>query len=387
MDPFSAIGLTASVLQLADLGAKLSVKLFNVSKQVKNASAHYESVSQEVASTNAVVQQLSALLSEDSSRQLFGPVAIQTTGTSIVACEELFKSLLDDITPKLKADTSSTAKMFAEWKHRLTLPYRQTELTSKQSKLRQLKGTLMLNLNIIVLAAQVSLHDNSIEGKVLLLEQRDAVRSLHHAIEHREQEATIGVSSVPLAPKQDTSDAGLVNLTQMDVQEQKSVVLEKSYSKEEANGKTSTTLAGGFPTADGPEAERGIHVDEATKNTDRKSRPESSSQEHAFKRRALSHEARDDSINAKKTQGPIENDRARFRAHAFLIQEILALIDQYRDLVKRKIETDMYYGALALHHNFWTRVGSEYCFDELVPHIPDCQEVVSQAPSLVVDFS
>jgi hypothetical protein len=160
MDPLSAVGLAASVVQLAEFGAKLSVKLFTISRQIKNASAHYESISQDVASTNAVVQQLGTLLNDKKHHQLFGSEALRTTAESVAACDKIFKTLYDDITPKIKADSNSTAKIIAEWKHRLVLPYKQAELTIKQSKLKDLKATLTLNLNVILLAVQFSLHDN-----------------------------------------------------------------------------------------------------------------------------------------------------------------------------------------------------------------------------------
>ena len=126
----------------------------------QEASAYYESISQEVASTNAVVQQLGTLLNDKKHHQLFGPESLRTTTISVTACDELFKDLNSNATPKIKADGGSTAKSLAEWKHRLLLPYKQADLERKQFRLKELKATLTLNLNIIVLAAQISLHDN-----------------------------------------------------------------------------------------------------------------------------------------------------------------------------------------------------------------------------------
>ena len=73
----------------------------------------------------------------------------------------------------------------------------------------------------------------------------------------------------------------------------------------------------------------------------------------------------------------IGRDQARFTAHARLVADILTLIDQQKDSVKRKIRNDMHDGTLALHYHFWTRYGRKYCFDHLVPTIIDCEEVVS----------
>ena len=52
------LGIAASVLQVADLGAKLSVKLFAFSHKIKNANKSIETTSKDIAATGAVFQQL-----------------------------------------------------------------------------------------------------------------------------------------------------------------------------------------------------------------------------------------------------------------------------------------------------------------------------------------
>ena len=362
MDPLSAVALAASVVQLADLGAKLSVKLFNISKQVKNASARYEAISQEVGSTNAVVQQLSTLLNDDNSRQLFGKAALQTTANSIAACDELFRTLHEDITPKVEADSSSIAKALAEWKHRLTLPYKQTELVNKQLKLGHLKATLTLNLNVIVLATQVRLHDHSNEGKALLLEQREAVQSLQLTIQQWERDALPEVKNELSATAEVAFEVNPGNLTQSASLGQARLASEDSHLAA-ATGVRSNMVSEDLPGIPVVITAEGSHIDQETQSVP--STPSGPSS------------TRGNSPKPKVMMGPIEKDRIRFKAHAILIQEILALIGRHRDSLQRKIETDMCYGTLGLHHTFWTRLGHDYCFDELLPHISDCEEVVS----------
>jgi hypothetical protein len=52
------LSIAAGVIQLADLGAKLSVKLFAFPRKTKIANRSIEAISKDVAATGAVLQQL-----------------------------------------------------------------------------------------------------------------------------------------------------------------------------------------------------------------------------------------------------------------------------------------------------------------------------------------
>jgi hypothetical protein len=48
------LGIAASVIQIADLGGKLSVKLFTFSRKIKNAHKSIDSISQDISATGAI---------------------------------------------------------------------------------------------------------------------------------------------------------------------------------------------------------------------------------------------------------------------------------------------------------------------------------------------
>jgi hypothetical protein len=58
MSGLEILGIAASVLQIAELGGRLSVKLFTFGRKIKNADKHIDGISQDIAATGAVLQQL-----------------------------------------------------------------------------------------------------------------------------------------------------------------------------------------------------------------------------------------------------------------------------------------------------------------------------------------
>lgn len=68
MSGIEILGVAASVLQIADLGGKLSVRLFTFSRKIKNAYKSIDTVSRDIAATGAVLQQLGSELQKDKCR-------------------------------------------------------------------------------------------------------------------------------------------------------------------------------------------------------------------------------------------------------------------------------------------------------------------------------
>lgn len=90
-----------------------------------------------------------------------------------------------------------------------------------------------------------------------------------------------------------------------------------------------------------------------------------------------------DTDSTAESQGPslfesIKSDRLGFQAHASLVHRLLNSIEEHRGKISRKIETDMYYGTLALHRAFWMRKGLQYCHEKLLPGIKEFADVVGE---------
>jgi hypothetical protein len=64
----AAIGIVATVAQLADYGFKLSVKLFTFSQAVSTADHSIKEISNDVSVTSTVLQELGHIIKSDDSR-------------------------------------------------------------------------------------------------------------------------------------------------------------------------------------------------------------------------------------------------------------------------------------------------------------------------------
>ena len=150
MSGFEILGIAGSVLQIADLGGKLSVKLFVFSRKIKSADKSINSISQEIAATGAVLQQLGNELAKDEHLQLCSKEAISTARRLIDDCNKVFSELDCSLDGRVSDST-----LVLGWKQRLKFPFLETRIELLRSNLERLKSSLMVMLNVVILAAQV----------------------------------------------------------------------------------------------------------------------------------------------------------------------------------------------------------------------------------------
>jgi hypothetical protein len=93
MSGIEILGIAASVLQIADLGGGLSVKLFTFSRKIKNAHKSIDSITQEIAATGAILHQLGSELQKDKQLRLCSPEAVSTAKELVQACNRIFVEL------------------------------------------------------------------------------------------------------------------------------------------------------------------------------------------------------------------------------------------------------------------------------------------------------
>lgn len=148
MSGLEILGIAASVVQIADLGARLSVQLIGFSRKVKEANKNIEAISQEIAVTGAVLQELGAELKKDDNKSGCSRRALQTAEKLITACKDIFK----EISAVIEPSGSTTA---VAWRQRLKYPFFESKLTLLRTKLESLKSSLLVILNVLVYAEQV----------------------------------------------------------------------------------------------------------------------------------------------------------------------------------------------------------------------------------------
>ena len=151
MSGLEAIGIAASILQLADMCWGISYKLFTFSKQVQDAGVEIDFVSREVASTGVALQQLGHELktSEDSSTQVCSPKLLENLRQTINGCENLFKALQGTV------DDASNKKAVLGIRQKLKWSLLRPKIEPHRRHLESLKGSILIMLNVIIYAGQV----------------------------------------------------------------------------------------------------------------------------------------------------------------------------------------------------------------------------------------
>ena len=148
MSGLETLGIAANVVQIADLGARLSVTLFAFSRKVKNANRAIEAISKDIAATGAVLQELGTQLSKDENARLCSDSAVVTARELVTDCQRLFQDIDRAIEP-----TKPGHK--ANWLQRAKFPFLELHVESLRCNLERLKTSLMLMLNTLVLVGQM----------------------------------------------------------------------------------------------------------------------------------------------------------------------------------------------------------------------------------------
>ncbi|KAJ6107237.1 hypothetical protein N7523_008560 [Penicillium sp. IBT 18751x] len=135
MSGLEAIGAAASILQVADLGATISVKLFSFYRRVKDANETIQDLSNEVALCRDILEQIQRMVDID---------------------EQPEKSRLQRVAGKVRI-----VLLEPSWERLKT-------------NLERLKSTMLLLLNVIMYAGQI----RSNHVPTLVQEQRDLIQTL-----------------------------------------------------------------------------------------------------------------------------------------------------------------------------------------------------------------
>lgn len=147
------LGVVAGVIQLADVGAKLSVKLSSFARKAKSADLAIRDVSQDVALTCNVLRELGNELRKDEEAKLCSNEAMTTAQDVIDECHKVFKDL-DNALDKNKA-VPQDAVVFKKWAQKLKYPFIEPHIDILRTNLERLKSTLLLMLSVIIYAGQL----------------------------------------------------------------------------------------------------------------------------------------------------------------------------------------------------------------------------------------
>ncbi|GAD97034.1 hypothetical protein NFIA_049990 [Paecilomyces variotii No. 5] len=173
MSGLEIIGIAASIIQIADLGAKLSVKLCEFYRQIKVANQSLQSLSSDVALTCNILRDLGENLKQDEETQLWSSGAFRTAQEVLKECELVFTHIRNTIEAQVQEQDPSRNR-FSRAFRKVGIALIERDLDMLKGNLDRLRSTMLLLLNVIMYAGQV----RSKVGTAILQQQREMIDTL-----------------------------------------------------------------------------------------------------------------------------------------------------------------------------------------------------------------
>ena len=152
------IGLLASIVQVADIGLRLSLRLYAFGETVASADRSISAISNDVSLTSSVLKELGDLLKSDTSR-IYSDNAVKTADAAVRECSKAFTEMDEMLlkkVPQLKNGDSAKQSRASLILERLRWPVIKGKIELLRVNLDRMKSTLTLMLNVIIYAKQVS---------------------------------------------------------------------------------------------------------------------------------------------------------------------------------------------------------------------------------------
>jgi hypothetical protein len=168
MSGIEIVGVAASVLQIADLGARVSAKLFGFARKIRGAAEKIDLISKEIAATGALLQQLGQQLDKDSNAQLLRRELVESANELVQDCKKIFRNIDKAI------DGNSGNKIILSLKQKIHYAYLESEIEALRANLENLKSSIGIMQNILIYAEQL----RNRERFPVLKEQQDLLKAL-----------------------------------------------------------------------------------------------------------------------------------------------------------------------------------------------------------------
>ena len=151
------LGIIASVFQIADVGLRLSLRLYTFGETVASADKTIISISKDVSLTSNVLKELGQILERDRTSRICSLDGVQTAESIVKECLRIFQQM-DQVLVEKFANTKSAEKdrraKAIQTLERLRWPFIKGKIELLTSNLERQKTTLVLLLNVIALAKQ-----------------------------------------------------------------------------------------------------------------------------------------------------------------------------------------------------------------------------------------
>ncbi|KAJ5788443.1 hypothetical protein N7457_003433 [Penicillium paradoxum] len=171
MSGFEVVGIAASIIQIADIGAKLSVKLCAFYKTVKVANKSMQDLSSDVSLTCSILKELGKTLGNDEQTKLCSKQAFSTAQDVLKECKSVFEEIESAIDKHSQENEQSRLMRQAR---KITIALLGSNLDVLKGNLERLKSTTLLMLHVIMYAGQL----RKTNMKTTLNDQRGLIQTL-----------------------------------------------------------------------------------------------------------------------------------------------------------------------------------------------------------------
>ena len=169
-----ALGVAASILQIAGAGTKLSITLYNFVGSAARADHEINDIANDVEITANALESVGKVFEDEDSKSIVSIKAIQDARNLIKRCEAVFEEVGKLIDKKQKVGKDGKKSLTIVGK--FSWPMKEQRVQLLRSRLESLKNSLGLLLHVLQLAnsqAKGKLEKNALE------EEKDKIRELH----------------------------------------------------------------------------------------------------------------------------------------------------------------------------------------------------------------
>lgn len=179
------LALIASIVQIADTGYRLSLKLYTTGEAISSADRAIITISKDISLTSTVLKELGQILGrdEDEKESICSDNLVQTAGNTVKEClevfEELDKMILKNMPNLSQGNKATRATMAME---RLKWPFIQPRIQLLKGSLDMLRANISLMLNVLIYARHkserlVSRYFSVLSQEILLTGNQEEVKS------------------------------------------------------------------------------------------------------------------------------------------------------------------------------------------------------------------
>lgn len=148
------LGLIAAVVQVADVGFRLSEKLYTFGQTVASADESILFISKDISYTCSILRILEHSLRKDHEVELYSQNAVNTAETIVKECRDIFREMDRTLSKKISRIglDGSSSRFAVTALERLRWPFLRLRMMVLWGNLGKLKSSLHLMLNVFIYA-------------------------------------------------------------------------------------------------------------------------------------------------------------------------------------------------------------------------------------------